>query len=243
METQKEQLVRDNEGDGISVPETEDFPSIAELAAAAVNPEATEPATEACPVPETRGTSPVEPDSAQEPQPPVEPVIDESVPPELRPDKDGNPPKLTEALMRKLRGKYFTVRHPLLTDCGHKLDMINQPKNNCENCWFQFFNTHAQLVEVTDQFFRTHGKNALVGMRGIKYAKNFGRYMVTVAHFMKEEGRLSEPSNPEGTDAGSVNGDEASIKAGEGRTDSPIDQQVGQAEGGRISSGLHEQAV
>jgi hypothetical protein len=167
METQTELLVPSNEGDGQSLPATEVQPTEASAADVAAN------------------ESPVEPNQAQDP----------SLPPELQPDADGNPPEITEKLLRKLRSRYFTVRHPLLTECGHSLDMINFPKRNCENCFFQFFNTHPQLVEVTDQFFRTHGKGPLVGMRGIKYFKAFTRYMATVIHFMKEEGRLDEQGN------------------------------------------------
>src|SRR5581483_6148854 len=122
----------------------------------------------------------------------------EQLPPELRPGPNGEPPQITEKTLRSLRAKYFTVKHPLLADCGHKLDMINQPRNNCENCWFQWFNTHPQLVETADQFFRTHGKGAMVGMRGEKFTKMFLRFMATVIHFMKQEGRLPHDSNQSG---------------------------------------------
>jgi hypothetical protein len=127
----------------------------------------------------------------RQPPPGYEGVIQE-----LWPDENGKPPELTEGMMRKLRGKYFTVRHPLLTTCGHKLDMINQPKTSCENCWWQFFNVHPQLVEVTDQFFRTQGKRSLISMRGKVYTKMFTRYMATVLHFMKEEKNVSEDNQP-----------------------------------------------
>src|SRR5271157_5895140 len=116
----------------------------------------------------------------------------EKLPPELRPDENGNPPEITPAVLSKLRGKYFTVRHVRLGVCDHLLDMINQPRNNCENCWFQWFNTHPQLVEVADQFFRTQGKKPMIGMRGERFVKMFLRYMSTVIHFMKQEGRINE---------------------------------------------------
>lgn len=114
----------------------------------------------------------------------------ENVPPELYPDANGKPPQLTERLLRKLRAKYFSIKHPVLENCGHKLDLINFPNTHCENCLYTFFNTHPQLVEVTDQFYRTHGKNPLIAMRGVKYFRAFMRYMATVIQFMKEEGRL-----------------------------------------------------
>lgn len=104
----------------------------------------------------------------------------EQVPPELRPDADGKPPVLTEALMAKLRSKYFTVRHPRVTECGHRFDMVNEPRNNCELCWINFFAYHPQLVETADQFFRTQGKNPMIAMRGKKFFKYFTRFMVTL---------------------------------------------------------------
>lgn len=134
------------------------------------------------------------------------------LPPELRPGADGKPPKITPKLLKQMRGHYFTVKHPLLENCGHKLDMINFPKRNCENCFYQFFNTHPQLVEVTDQFFRTHGKGPLIGMRGVKYFKAFVRYMATVIHFMKEEEerKAQEQANvPSGESNIGVNPDSA----------------------------------
>jgi hypothetical protein len=114
-------------------------------------------------------------------------MTETTLPPELQPDENGNPPQITEKLLGTLRGKYFTVRHPFLTDCGHRLDMINQPKNNCETCWWTFFNTHPQLVQVADEFFRNQGKNPMIAMRGVKFVKNFLRFMATVHHFLQEQ--------------------------------------------------------
>lgn len=262
METQTERLVQGNEGSSLSSAATEEqLPSDIELVTAGalwnsdgsakeggfpantpfVNPDS-ELAAAACAVPEASGTSPVEGDQVQEPgEPEAARAGASQLPPELQPDKDGNPPELTESLLRKLRGRYFTVRHVFLKDCGHKLDMINQPKNNCDNCWFQFFNTHGELVQVADQFYRTHGKNAMEAMRGKKFVKNFGRFMVTVLA-MKAEEKANESGNQEGRDASSIDGTaEASQVGGEGNR--PADEQGGQAESRGISSGLIEQAV
>lgn len=114
------------------------------------------------------------------------------IPPELQPDKDGNPPAITPELIRKLRGKYFTVKHPRLTDCGHLLDMVNFPKRNCHTCLFNWFNSHAQLVELAHEFYTKHGRKALAAMRGDKFVKAFLMFMSTIAHFQKEaaEGKI-----------------------------------------------------
>jgi len=117
-----------------------------------------------------------------------------TIPPEQL-DKDGNPPNITPALVRKLRGKYFTVKHPLLLDCNHRLDMVNFPKRNCHTCLFNWFNSHAQLVELAHEFLTKHGKKPLIAMRGEKFVKAFLMFMSTIAHFQKEA--ASESSHKE----------------------------------------------
>lgn len=158
----------------------------------------------------------------------------ERIPPEFRPDENGKWPEITPKLIRQMRGKYFTVKHVALTNCGHKIDMINQPKNNCENCWYQWFNTHPQLVETADQFFRTHGKGPLIGMRGEKFFKMFVRYMATVIHFMKEEEALKAAQEKTNESSGEVSGSTASPSSTEEREAAPsgtVAVEGGQAEG------------
>ena len=146
------------------------------------------------------------------------------VPPELQPDKDGNPPSITPELIRQLRGKYFTVKHVRLTDCGHLLDMVNQPKNNCETCWFNWFNSHAKLIEVADEFYRTHGKQPMIAMRGVKFVKNFLRFMATVHHFMQLE-KLAKEQNVTNNQEGPTLGDGTLVtEAGEGGAVEVADQ-------------------
>ena len=89
-----------------------------------------------------------------------------------------------------MRGHYFTVKHVKLEQCGHRLDMVNEPRHNCENCWWQWFLHHPQLVETTDQFYRTQGKGPLIAMRGKKYVTMFFRFMSTYLRFAKEEAAL-----------------------------------------------------
>lgn len=135
----------------------------------------------------------------------------ENLPKELWPDKDGKPPVVTEKLLRSLRNRLFTVRHVRLLDCGHRLDMINEPRHrHCENCWFQWFNRHPQLVEIADQMFREQGKGAMIGLRGKHFFKMFVRYMATVIRLMKEEGRLpSDATNQTEPDTDSIDGSTA----------------------------------
>jgi hypothetical protein len=203
METQTERVVQADEGDG--------QPATAITEGALWNADGTAkegglPAG----VIEYRGTR-----GLTNPPPRTAPEGYENVAPELWPDEDGKPPKLTEALMRQLRGKYFTVKHPRLETCGHKYDPINEPRHrNCENCWFQFLNTHPQLVETADQFFRTQGKKAMIGMRGEHFVKMFVRYMATVIHMMNEERALNVAHSQERIDAGSIDGSQEGNEAG-----------------------------
>jgi hypothetical protein len=119
----------------------------------------------------------VEPDQAQfstqrQPPPGYERVI-----PELWPLEDGTLPKMSLELMSRLRGKYFTVRHSRLQVCGHKADQINQPKNNCPECWGWFFSSHPELCKVADEFFQKFGKSNMIKMRGEKFVRFFVRFM------------------------------------------------------------------
>jgi hypothetical protein len=138
----------------------------------------------------------VEPDQAQAPSPERQPPPGyENVIEELWPGEDGKPPELTQSLMAKLRSKYFTIRHSTL-QCGHKFDQINQPRGNCDFCWFAFFGCHMKLVEVADQFYRQHGKRAMVGMRGEKFVKYFTRFMSTLYHEQQKRKECQTTSTP-----------------------------------------------
>ena len=97
------------------------------------------------------------------------------------------PQKIDESTMRVLRGKYFTVRHGRVKECNHLLDQINEPTfRNCQFCWFSFFSTHGELVQVTDKAVQEQGVAFLDKMRGRKYREMFFRFMSTMAKFKKE---------------------------------------------------------
>ena len=95
---------------------------------------------------------------------------------------------ISEAQLRALRGQYFTVRHIPLTDCGHKMDVINEPRHrNCQNCFWQWMNFHPKLVETVDEAWREHGKAFVIRLRGKWFATMYARYMATVIEFKKQE--------------------------------------------------------
>jgi hypothetical protein len=101
---------------------------------------------------------------------------------ELRPA----PRQVSEAELKQLRRLYFTVRHDTVQPCGHKLDRVNQPDNNCEFCWFGFYESHPQLVETADKAYVEQGQRFLDKMRGVKFRKFFTRYMATKLKMQQE---------------------------------------------------------
>ena len=84
---------------------------------------------------------------------------------------DGKPLPINERTLRLIRGKTFTVRHILLT-CGHKMDLQNEPRTNCETCWWEWLNNHSTLVQTAHEFYQQYGKERLVAMRGSEVRKN-----------------------------------------------------------------------
>ncbi len=72
------------------------------------------------------------------------------------------PEQMTLRQFKQLRGKYFTVKHKRMTPCGHRLDQINEPRNNCEFCWFAFFQTHGELVQTADRAYQEQGIEFLI---------------------------------------------------------------------------------
>ena len=97
---------------------------------------------------------------------------------------DGKPLPINERTLRLIRGKTFTVRHILLT-CGHKMDLQNEPRTNCETCWWEWLNNHSTLVQTAHEFYQQYGKERLVGLRGKVFTRMFLRFMSTVAHLIR----------------------------------------------------------
>ena len=114
--------------------------------------------------------------------------------PPAEPDKP-----LTEKDFRQLRRVYFTVRHDRVNQCGHRFDRMNEPRTNCQYCWFAFFNTHGELAQTADRAFQEQGKAFLIQIRGAKFTKMFLRFMATLAQFQKEQ----EKNEPAGKIEGS----------------------------------------
>lgn len=84
------------------------------------------------------------------------------------------------------RGKYrvvMPIQYKRLK-CGHKLVPGSEPRfRNCELCWFSFFQLHGELTRLATEVFEEYGYEGLANMQGRKFAKNFTKFMGTLAHW------------------------------------------------------------
>ena len=111
-------------------------------------------------------------------------------------DHAAQPKQITELQLRQLRGKYFTVRHPRTIGCDHHQDQINEPTfRNCESCWYAFFSTHGELVNVTHEAFSEHGPEFVEKLRGRKYVQMFTRFMSTMNRLREDAEKLQETND------------------------------------------------
>lgn len=78
--------------------------------------------------------------------------------------------------------------------CGHKFAPGQEPRHrNCEPCWFLLFASHKELVEGCDEVFKQFGQEGLAQIRGPKFAKNYVKFMSTLASWKE----VAEQSNQE----------------------------------------------
>ena len=110
---------------------------------------------------------------------------------------DHGPKQITEGQLRKLRGQYFTVRHPRVPECNHKSDVINEPRHrNCQHCWFSWLESHPELVKVADEAYIEQGAAFLDKMRGKTFRVMFCRYMATKLKMQKEKEQDGSSERP-----------------------------------------------
>lgn len=109
--------------------------------------------------------------------------------------------------MGQIMRAYWTVVHPRVSACWHKYDNTI-PRNNCEYCWFAFFQSHGELTAELDKAYRTEGKAVIVRTNGKKFANMFLRFMSTVAKFVEEQKGIDEAGNshPESGEGNEVQG-------------------------------------
>jgi hypothetical protein len=102
------------------------------------------------------------------------------------------PRQVSWAELKQLRGQYFTVRHGRVYPCGHRFDKITEPRTNCEYCWYNWLNSHGELIQSVDRAFQEQGKDFVIKLRGEKFLRMFLRYMSTIAKFKAEEEEKNE---------------------------------------------------
>ena len=52
------------------------------------------------------------------------------------------PKQMTRQVWKQMMRMHFTVRRGRAQPCGHKINIEADPRNNCENCWFTYFNNN-----------------------------------------------------------------------------------------------------
>lgn len=103
--------------------------------------------------------------------------------------------KVTLSEIKKLRKQFWTVQREVVAMCGHKIVHETPPKNNCEVCWFAWFQNHGELVQELDKCFteEEYGDQILTSIWGSKFVKNFLAFMSTVANWkndIQQEGNV-----------------------------------------------------
>lgn len=130
---------------------------------------------------------------------------------------DGSIKSLTRGEYKEAMRKECTIRRPV-PQCGHRFTPGEEPRHrNCEACWFAFFQVHGELTQACDEVFTKFGEAGLRSLRGPKFAKNFTKFMSTLAAWQKiaqENNGSGRTLETEGS-GGDYNGD----PAGAGSTD------------------------
>ena len=116
---------------------------------------------------------------------------------------------------KRMMRQFFTVEHKRVKACGHKFTG-QEPRTNCQYCWFAYFNEHGEFTKSLDELWRSpNGKQMMPALRGAKFTKMFLRFMSTVASWkaadekgsngaegkpVQEPARLGEESQPKAED-------------------------------------------
>ena len=117
-------------------------------------------------------------------------VEDGKLPPYYRTLPDGTIVPITRSEYKKGMLKEFTVKHKILP-CGHQLvaDHNGPRHTNCDQCWFAYFQVFGEVTQAVDEAYNAQGKEVgeelIKQLRGVKFLKNFLKFMATVAT-MKE---------------------------------------------------------
>ena len=96
------------------------------------------------------------------------------------------PPKMKRKVWKEMMRIHFTVRRPTVKSCGHKINITSDPRNNCSDCWFAYFQNNKSMTQIADECFTEAGRDVLERSRGKKFTRMFIRFMSTIARFQRE---------------------------------------------------------
>ncbi len=114
----------------------------------------------------------------------------------------------TRKMFKEYLRWHFTVRHGVVKACGHKFSETQDPRHNCDSCWFAYFNNNKTMTEIADDCFRNAGRDVLERSRGKKFVRYFLRFMSTIARFQREAAEAQkEKTNGEAVISGGGNSD------------------------------------
>jgi hypothetical protein len=94
----------------------------------------------------------------------------------------------TESEIRTFRKQFITRILPTVATCGHKLDPEVPPSRNCIDCWFCYFNSNSERVQVwAGMLTEPNGEEELVKFYGSKYVKRFKQFLVAIDSVRKHD--------------------------------------------------------
>ena len=120
---------------------------------------------------------------------------------------DGEQVEISRGEFKEDRRMHLTVRHRSISRCGHRFNPSQEPRHrNCEMCWFAYLNVNGPIVQTCDEIMSKFGIKGLVQIRGKKCAKNFLKFVSTVAQWKREIKATRK-------DAGVENGENTATKS------------------------------
>ena len=85
----------------------------------------------------------------------------------------------TQSDVKKYNKELVTRQLPVSNGCLHKFNPNHSPRIGCDNCWFIWFNSNKELVELFHQRYKEN-KQKLIADYGNKTVKQFTRFMSTI---------------------------------------------------------------
>lgn len=88
--------------------------------------------------------------------------------------------------IRKFNKQLVTRQLPLAQGCLHKFNPDSPPRINCDNCFFVWFNSNKERVEMFHNRYK-NDKQGLIAEYGNNTVKQFNRFMATILKLREEK--------------------------------------------------------